>query len=353
MEYENSLKGKPFLTDASKTDMFYIETKKIPTVDEVRTQEDAEKLLKHSFKLHSILSKFSKASETFNNRKIFNDLSTQIDLTPDNELELTIENQKQTIQKLENEIQSLHETLATKYIAVNNTIDESEAVTETITRDQMRELIMNINAKKSKILGKQFKQHNGQDFGEIYKADFDYISVLKVPKAKKAELTETEFGRLVAVEEKLEAMMEKFVIPQVPQIQSEETEDLSKTFVVMSRDQSTSTEDCVHLTNRPEISDIQHIHSEIFAQLENKFKSEIAAAIKKSTESFKNLSVACPDCPGLISRIDELEKILVDKDHLICDHSSKIEQIKNQSAAKDHIINEAGFQIDAENNNDF
>ena len=64
--------------------------------------------------------------------------------------------------------------------------------------------------------------------------------------------------------------------------------------------QSTDTDDLLNGSPSKSIDEIGLMHKEIFAQLESKIKStlnfEIDAAIKKSTESFKNLQVTCK-CP--------------------------------------------------------
>ena len=114
LDYEGSFKGKDYLVNASKVDLHFMESIQWPSKSEVKTQEDIEKLFKLSFKLHSILSKFHKARETYNNRKVFNDLSTQTDSTPEmqNWLQSSFKTQKETIKKLENEIKSLKEALS-------------------------------------------------------------------------------------------------------------------------------------------------------------------------------------------------------------------------------------------------
>ena len=65
-------------------------------------------------------------------------------------------------------------------------------------------------------------------------------------------------------------------------------------------DQSTDTNGLSTGSQSSSVGDLGLIHNEIFAQLESKIKStlnfEIDEAIKKSTESFKNLQVEC-NCP--------------------------------------------------------
>ena len=294
--------------------------------------------------------------------KHYSDLSTQTDSNPDirNWLQTSFKTQKQTIQKLENEIQSLKAQQAQTQ-STDDSLKEWGTITTTvetinngpikITRDQMRDLIVKIHKRKGKLLTKQFQQHNFQDLGEVYKADFDYLASLELPRAKKVKLTEEEFQKLVVIDEKMEAMMVKFMNTETSQIQQEQIDD-SSTIITYTSDQQTNTKDFVQSISQCKIHEIQLIHNEIFARLENKVKSalqsvssEMSAAIKKSTESYQNLSATCPDCSGLVLRVDELEKKLVDKDHFICDQSSQIEEMKKTTIAKDKIITKAGFQV--------
>ena len=343
LDYEGSFKGKDYLVNASKVDLHFMESIKWPSKSEVKTQEDIEKLFKLSFKLHSILSKFHKARETYNNKKVFNDLSTQTDSTPEmqNWLQSSFKSQKETIQKLENEIKILKETLSSmknEARPMNSSSDEWETVAtsdssmiESISREQMRTLIVEIHTLKgNKIPAKEFKH-----LREIYKADFDYIALLQLPKAKNVELTPEKLQELMAIKEKLQAMLAKFVNSnmQSPQIQVDEN-DNSLSENGTSRDQCTETMNLSMLNslNKQNVEDIQLIHSEIFAQLENKVKStlnlEIETAIKKSTESFKNLSVTCSECSNLVMRIRELEQKLVDKDDLVSEQSKRMSEME-------------------------
>ena len=82
---------------------------------------------------------------------------------------------------------------------------------------------------------------------------------------------------------------------------------------------------------------LQSMHHEIFAQLERKVKStlnfEIDAAIKKSTESIKNLQLTS-NCSKL--RIDEMENKLMSKDAIIDEQSKRIASfdVKNAEAER-------------------
>ena len=171
--------------------------------------------------------------------------------------------------------------------------------------------------------------------------------------------TQEDVKNLIKLSSRLQCITSKFNRAKYAESKKKMLNDLStQTDSILqpqNRGQATQTskneKDVAQLTNQQQVADIENIHSEIFAQLENKVKStlnfEIFAAIKKSTESFKNLLVTCPDCSGLNSRIDKLERELVVKDDLIFEKSSKIDEIKNKLQAKTYIINEVGFQIDA------
>ena len=93
-------------------------------------------------------------------------------------------------------------------------------------------------------------------------------------------------------------------------------------------DQSTNTDDLPNGSQSQSVDDIELIHKEIFAQLESKVKStlnfEIDAAIKKSSESLKNLQVSC-HCP--------------DKDQL--------QVIKQQLSKSELTVNELRHQLNA------
>ena len=80
------------------------------------------------------------------------------------------------------------------------------------------------------------------------------------------------------------------------------------------------------------IDDMQLVHHEIFEQLERKvkatFKFEIGAAIKKSTDSFKNLQLSSNHSNQ--ERIEELEKELHSKDNIIDEQSKRITEIQTK-----------------------
>ena len=92
--------------------------------------------------------------------------------------------------------------------------------------------------------------------------------------------------------------------------------------------QSTDTNDLSSGSQSTSVDDIGLIHNEIFAQIERKVKStlnfEIDAAIKKSSESFKNLQVEC-NCP--------------DKDQL--------QVIKQKLSKSEFTVNELRHQLNA------
>ena len=342
-DYESSYKGKDFLVDASKVDIHFMESTQLPSKSDIKTQEDVEKLFKLSFRLHSVLSKFHKARERYYNKKLCSDLSTQTDSTPEmqNWLQSSFKTQKTTIQKLENEIKSLKKTISSmtnEARSKNSSSDEWETVatndssiTESISRELMRSLIVEIHTLKGcKIPAKEFKH-----LREIYKADFDFIALLQLPKAKNVELTLEKLKELTAIKDKLQAMLAKFVNSntQSPQIQVDEN-DNSLSDNGTSRDQCTETTDSLILNsfNKQNVEEIQLFHSEILAQLESKVKStlnlEIETAIKKSTESFKNLSVKCSECSNLVMRIGELERKLLDKDDLVSEKSRRMSEME-------------------------
>ena len=89
------------------------------------------------------------------------------------------------------------------------------------------------------------------------------------------------------------------------------------------------------------IADMQLMQTEIFAQLEKKVKStlnfEIDAALKKSTESFRNLQFMCYRSDET-SIIDKLNKELSDKNNHISEQSKKILSLDNKNAEAEKKI---------------
>ena len=335
--YAGAFTGKSHLADSFKADVAFMESFSLPSESDVKTQEDGENLLKLSFRVNAILGKFYKAQEAYNKRAETKDLASQTDSIPEiqNWLQSSFKAQKQTIQKLENEIKSLSEG-STSQTQETQTIDNSDewetvataepSVAEPISRELMRDLIVKIHKLKSKLLAKEFKV-----LKETYGPDFDYIVLLELPKAKLVELNEVEWKKLVAIDEKLEAMMSKFVHSTSPKNPPNINDDFSMQTTV-SRDQYTDTKDLVSSANKQEIDGIQLLHKEIFSQLESKVKSalnfEIEKAIKMSTESFKNLSVTCSECSKLVAHIGELERKLVETDDLVSVQSKRMSEMK-------------------------
>ena len=109
--------------------------------------------------------------------------------------------------------------------------------------------------------------------------------------------------------------------------------------------------DKIHQRNDPQsktIGDMQLIHHEIFAQLEGKVKStlnfEIETAIKKSTESFKNLQLAC-NCSNRTARIDELQRMLSSKDNLLAEAERKLRNETSDKNSANSKLKESHRQL--------
>ena len=337
LNFAGAFMGKPYLDNSFKNDVAFMKSFSLPSESDVKTQKDGEYLLNLSFRVNAILVKCYKARQAYNTTAATKDSASQTDCTPEiqNWLQSSFKAQKQTIQKLENEIKSLRKgsTSQTQEIQTIDNSDEWETVattesstTEPISRELMRDLIVKIHKLKSKLLAKEFKA-----LKKTYEADFDYIVLLDLPKAKLVELNEVEWKKLLAIDKKLEAIMSKFVNSTSPENPLDKNNDLSIQ-PTLSRDQYTDTKDLVSPANKHEIDGIQLLHNEIFSQLESKVKStlnlEIATAIKKSTESFKNLSVTCSECSKFVARIGELERKLVEKDVLVSAESKRISEME-------------------------
>ena len=135
------------------------------------------------------------------------------------------EAQKQTIQKLENEIKILTEALSSasqnktagrtaesETASVNqneDTVIENKNFAQNISRQQMGKLLNSISNQKNKLLAQQFNHLRG-----IYKDDFDYIASLILPKSKKVELTQNEWIKFTAIDEKLRKWCPSLPIPR-------------------------------------------------------------------------------------------------------------------------------------------
>ena len=311
--------GKSYLADLFKADVAFMESFLLPSESDVKTEEDGENLLKLSFRVHAILGKFYKARKAYITTSETKDSASQTDFTP--------EIQVQTIQKLENEIKQLREgsTSQTQTQTIDNS-DEWETVATTesstaepISRELMRDLIVKIHKLKSKLLAKEFKV-----LKETYGADFDFIVLLELPKAKLVELNEVEWKKLVAIDKKLEAMMSKFQNSKSPQNKLNENGDLSIP-TTQSRDQYTDTED-LSFVNKQEIDAIQILRNEIFSQSESKVKPifNLETALRNEIRD-KNLSLK--RVVDLEVKQDESCKQLKDKESEISTLKTQVEML--------------------------
>ena len=137
--YENTFKGKQYLDDSFATSVEYVESVEIPSESDIAG--DFETYLEMSKKLKSILCSFNRAREKHSRKTEFlkeisqNTISesTQTDPTPNpkKEIQLAFDAQKQTIQKLENEIKTLQKTIVADGICLTD--NESETVETTVT----------------------------------------------------------------------------------------------------------------------------------------------------------------------------------------------------------------------------
>ena len=116
-------------------------------------------------------------------------------------------------------------------------------------------------------------------------------------------------------------------------------------------DQSTDTDDLSNGSQSRSIDDIGLIHKEIFAQLESKVKSalnfEIDAAIKKSTESLKNLQVTC-NCPDK-DQLQVTKQQLSEKESMINQLDHELILIKNENKRFQSLVGERDSTISVKN----
>ena len=115
--------------------------------------------------------------------------------------------------------------------------------------------------------------------------------------------------------------------------------------------QSTDTYDLSNGSQSRSIDDIGLIHKEIFAQLESKMKStlnfEIDAAIKKSTESFKNLQVTC-NCPDK-DQLQETKQQLGEKELKINQLDHELILLRNGNKRFQTMLSERDITITEQN----
>ena len=181
-----------------------------------------------------------------------------------------------------------------------------------------------------------------------FKADFDYAESIQLPAESEVK-GEEELNELKQVGIQLTLILGKFhtayndfkkgkLVVQSPTKIADNAvhyDDLSTQTDIGDRNfrnQETSTNDLKESSSSKLVDDMQLIQTEIFAQLEKKVKStlnfEIDAAIKKSTESFKNLQVTCNRSDQSSYYIDELENKILSKDNLIDEQSKRITEIE-------------------------
>ena len=129
----------------------------------------------------------------------------------------------------------------------------------------------------------------------------------------------------------------------------ENTVNIEKLFI----HQSTDTDEKSNGPQSRSIDDIGLIHKEIFAQLESKFKStlnfEIDAAIKKSTESFKNLQVTC-NCPDK-DQLQVTKQQLSEKESTINQLDHDLILLKNGNKRFQTMLSERDSTIAEKNRN--
>ena len=117
-------------------------------------------------------------------------------------------------------------------------------------------------------------------------------------------------------------------------------------------DQSTDTNDLSTGSQSSSVGDLGLIHKEIFAQLESKVKStlhfEIDAAIKKSTESFKNLQVC--DCLDK-NQSQVIKQHLGEKQSTINELDHELILLKNENKRLQSTLSECNSTISVKNKN--
>ena len=222
-------------------------------------------------------------------------------------------------------------------------------------RQKAKKLLKKVKKQKSRLLD----QWSDKIFlGDVFKAHIIYAESLQLPGSVLEVTSVDEFSKLEQYEAQLGLILSEFhdaykdyqsgklIIPQsdnvvVDPVEKTHFNDLSTQtdftsdkinsaeIAVALIHKSTDTIDLPNATQSKSIDDLQLDHHEIFAQLERKVKStlnfEIDEAIKKSTESLKNLQIT-NHCSKL--RLDETENQLLSKANLIEEQSKRITEIE-------------------------
>ena len=214
-------------------------------------------------------------------------------------------------------------------------------------RQKAKKLLKKVKKQKSKLLD----QWSDKIFlGDAFKAHIKYAESLQLPGSVLEVTSVDEFKKLEEYEAQLGLIVTEFhdaykdyqsgklIIPEsdyvvVDSIEKVQYDNLSTQtdFNSSFTHRSTDTTDLPNSIQSKSIDDMQLSHCEIFAQLERKVKStlnfEIDAAIKKSTEAFKNLQITS-HCSKL--RLDETENQLLRKSNLIEEQSKRITEIETK-----------------------
>ena len=131
--YETTFKGKEYLIISCKDDIDYIESINVPPETEITTLKALEKHSEISAKLKYMLSKFHKERDNYLKRNSESSTITH----PSHELQPSFEAQKQTIQKLENEIKCLTAATGGTQASTESETSETTATYESFDDDPL------------------------------------------------------------------------------------------------------------------------------------------------------------------------------------------------------------------------
>ena len=258
-----------------------------------------------------------------------------------------------------------------------------------VTLDQLQKMISKVSNQKANILGSLSK------FRNEFKVDFDYAESIELPKVTDAmhpEDIERSYESAKAINIRLNMLLSKLndTIKKLNKKKSTKSEsssevacsstefrserstlfqdqpmkdsesktkddlstqtDFTPTKIVKAyTHQSTDTDDLSKGSPARSIDDIELIHKEIFAQLESKVKStlnfEIDAAIKKTSESLKNLQVSC-NCPDkdqlqvTKQQLGEKQSIINELDHKFILCKNDVKRCQSMLSDRDSTIAE-------------
>ena len=377
LQYDINFRGNEYAIVLTDFEIKFMQSIQISSEDDVRTQDDVEKLLKHTAKAGYILSKLYKARDSYNkctksstliadNSIPYDDLSTQTDFT----LQITSEvyhrmymigqkfgTKSEHLQVLQQKVQFCRKSLGRSIYGSMKEISKGYATFENLA------LTKKSLVKLQKEAEFAFLKHsdnlkdsllNRIEILELVRNDKEALTALYLSDSSDSDQpnkrncsSQTDISTLrlsLSFEEnKPNDTYENQIASlhgQYLQLLSDHAtysshakrirlyiDRLSKgeEIVVLESDLSYKSRALLRKGN----SSIEDQNYKKLRKVKSTLNSEIDVTIKKTTESFQDLQVTC-DVTDQSLRIDELEEILLSKNNHIDEQSKRITEIQTQ-----------------------